>query len=336
MTAHTHQPDVAVIIPTHNRAVYLRAAIDSVMRQQFDGRIEIIVVDDGSVDNTAEVVRSYAEQHSNQRSVTRFLRQKNQGQAVARNAAIKTATAPFIAFLDDDDLFEPNKLQQQLDVMRTEPHVGLVHTSFRYIDSAGQFMHGAGSSPQRPDNPCTGWCADTLLNEMQVIFSTVMVRHDVLAEAAAAEPHGQPFDPELVRAQDYDLTLRIARLSQFAYIDTAQLRYRFHAGNNAMAPANLKHTFSYHCRVQIDFARRYGHELGVNEADARRRAAAFLLGRAQALFWQRQLMAAKQLCELAKDLDFFDDNFAKVEQKASRPAWLYKFKDGMDRLIGRG
>ena len=142
MTAHTHQPDVAVIIPTHNRAAYLRAAIDSVMRQQFDGRIEIIVVDDGSVDNTAEVAKSYAEQHSNQKSVTRFLRQKNQGQAVARNAAIKTATAPFIAFLDDDDLFEPNKLQQQLDVMRTEPQVGLVHTSFRYIDSAGQSVYG--------------------------------------------------------------------------------------------------------------------------------------------------------------------------------------------------
>ena len=335
MTASSNQPDVAVIIPTHNRAAYLREAIDSVMSQQFDGRIEIVAVDDGSVDNTAQVVGSYTDQHSNERIVTRYLYQENQGQAVARNTALETVTTPFIAFLDDDDLFEPTKLQTQLDVMRAEPQVGLVHTSFRYIDSAGRFVDGADAPPQRPDNPCTGSCTDTLLNEMRVIFSTVMVRRDVLVEAAAAEPHGQPFDPQLVRAQDYDLVLRIARLSRFAYLDTALLRYRFHSGNNAMAPANLKQTFGYHCRVQIDFARRYGHELGIDEAEARRRAASFLLGRAQALFWQRQLDAAGQLCELAEELGFFDDHFAKVERNASRPAWLYKFKDGMDRLIGR-
>ena len=147
---------------------------------------------------------------------------------------------------------------------------------------------------------------------------------------------GLPYDPKWVRSQDYDMALRVARLSRFAYIGTPQLRYRLHDSNIAMSEGNVKKAYGYHCRVQLDFARRYGGEVGVDEREARQRAAAFLLGRAEASFWRRQLKVALDLCDLAAELGLSDRRFDAVRRRASRPAWLYRLKDSADRLWGRG
>ena len=328
-------PAVAVVVTTCNRPDFLPQTIESVIAQDYAGSIEIIVVDDGSTDHTAEVVSPYTDRYGDATGnrCLRYVYQTNQGLAMARNTGFAATAAPFVAFVDDDDICEAAKVTRQVEAMQADSDVGLVHTSFRYIDRDGAFVD---EGPQRTNNPCTGDCADVLLNELMVISSTVMVRRSAMERIAAAEPHGLPYDPKWVRSQDYDMALRMARLSRFAYIPEPLLRYRLHEGNIAMSVGNIKRAYGYHCRVQLDFARRYGHEIGVDQAEAKRRVAAFLLARGESFFWQRRLHSALQMCELAEELEVCDSRFTALRRRAARPAWLYAVKDRFDRLMGRG
>jgi len=335
-------PDFAVITPTFNRAALIPAALDSVLAQTVlnHGRsIEVAVVDDGSTDATAQVLERYlagpaAALAAAAGAVTiRYIPQGRLGVVAARNTAIAQTRAPYIAFLDSDDYWRPQKLERQLALMEFDPRVGVVHTAFRYVDENGAFVD---QGPQRLDNPCVGACLDVLLREFLVIFSSVLIRRSVVDAAARAEPHGQPFDSRWTNAQDYDLILRAARLCRFAYVPEPLTLYRRHGGHGAMG--DLKRAYGFHSRVQIDFARRYGWEVGVDEAEARRRAAAFVLGRAQAAFWRRQMGVVRDLCDLADELGFADAAFASLRRKARRPgaAWIYRTKDALERLCGRG
>ena len=326
------QPTIAVITPTHNRAALIAAALDSVISQTVDCRIEVAIVDDGSTDNTQQVLRPYLEKHADPQGkvVIRYTRLEKQGVVVARNTAIAQTTAPFIAFLDSDDYWHPDKLKKQLAAMQADERVALVHTSFRYVNETGQITD---DGPQRLDNPCVGNCLDTLLHEFLVLFSSVMVRRSVVDRAAAAESHGKPFDSRWTNSQDYDLCLRCARFGSFAYVPLPLTLYRIHGAHGAMG--NLPRAFGFHCRVQLDFVKRYGHEIGIDETEIKKRVAHFLGGRAESAFWQRQFETAKKLCALAKELGVYGDRFAAVEKKASRPVWIYRIKDGIDRMIGR-
>jgi glycosyltransferase involved in cell wall biosynthesis len=163
--------DIAVIIPTHNRAGLLPAALDSVLAQTAAGegcRIEAMVIDDGSTDGTAEVMRPYLDKHgAGQGDVTiRYDRLEKQGVVAARNHGIARTTAPLVAFLDSDDYWDATKLARQLPLLTGE--VGLVHTAFRYVDQDGRFTD---AGVQRAVNPCVGWCLDALMDEYLVITS---------------------------------------------------------------------------------------------------------------------------------------------------------------------
>jgi glycosyltransferase involved in cell wall biosynthesis len=335
-------PDIAVITPTYNRATLIPAALDSVLAQTVlrHGRsIEVAVVDDGSTDGTAGVMQRYVAATapgggaSGGGVVIRYHRLEKQGVVAARNLAIAQTRAPYIAFLDSDDSWDPRKLERQLALMEFDPRVGVVHTSFRYVDEAGAFKD---EGPQRLDNPCVGACLDVLLREFLVVFSSVLIRRAVVDQAAQAEPHGQPFDARWTNAQDYDLILRAARFCRFAYVPEALTLYRLHGAHGAMG--NLKRAYGFHSQVQLDFVRRYGAEVGVDEAEARRRAAAFILGRAQAAFWRRQLGVVRDLCDLAGEMGFSNAEFARLHRRAARPgaAWVYRIKDALDHWRRRG
>lgn len=330
------QFDVAVITPSYNRATLLPIALDSIIAQTLvqtqPGRIEVAVVDDGSTDNTDEVIQPYLDKYSDEISkvVIRYTKLEKQGVVTARNTGIAQTTAPAIAFLDSDDYWDPTKLEKQLALLNADEKVGLVHTSFRYVNEQGVITD---DGPQRLANPCVGDCLDTLLNEFLVLFSSVMVRRTIVDQIAGAEEHGQPFDSRWINSQDYDLVLRSARLCELAYVPEPMTLYRIHGAHGAMG--NLKKAFGFHCRVQLDFVKRYGDQIGVTESDIKGRVQRFLFGRAESAFWQRQLETSRNLCDLAKELDVYDDRFAEVKRKASRPAWLYKVKDGIDKVFGR-
>lgn len=327
--------DAAVIVTAYNRSDFLPETLDSVVNQEFDGRFEVLVVDDASDVDIHPAIEPYLVRfkHDVGPVNVRYVRhEKNLGLAEARNTGIRHTTAPLIAFVDDDDICEPTKLAEQVAVFTADRELGLVHTSFRYVDEHGRF---SDDGPQRLNNPCVGRCVDVLLNELRVVSSTVMVRRSAMQAIADAEEHGKPYDPKWVRSQDYNMALRMARLFPFGYVAKPLLRYRLHGGNIAISEGSMKKAFGYHCRVQMDFAEQYGHEIGVDADDARRRVANFLYNRADANFWQRKLRTARELCDLADELGIDDPRFAEVRRKASRPQWIYKMKDAVDRVLRR-
>lgn len=319
--------DVAVIIPTHNRAGLLPAAIDSVLAQQFDGTVEIIVIDDGSTDDTPHVMAEYI---ADSNALIEYIRQEKEGVVAARNRGLSMSAAPLVAFLDSDDCWHPRKLQAQVDLMRADESVVVCHTSFRYVNDHGTFTD---DGPQREDNPCVGRCTRKLLEEDLVIFSSVIARRSAIDAAAAAESHGLPFAPGLRNAQDYDLLLRLSRLGAFAYCREPLTHYRLHDAHGAMG--NLPRAYGYHCRVQLDFATRWGDDVGVTLDDARGFAGAFLEGRAESAFWQRRFDQVRLFAKLASELGVETAGMASLARRASRPTWPYKLKDGIDRFLGR-
>lgn len=123
-------PTVSVIIPTYNRAGYLQEAIASVLAQTF-GDFEILVVDDGSSDTTASVVAGFGDGR------IRYFYQENAGRSVARNRGLRLSKGEFIGFLDDDDLYLPGKLLQQVAYLDSHGEIGLVAAGSHILDAEG-------------------------------------------------------------------------------------------------------------------------------------------------------------------------------------------------------
>jgi len=318
------EADVCVIMPTWNRANYLGFAIDSIGRQTADVRIELIVADDASTDNTWEVIREYTSRWAHRLTIQHLLLPKG-GVCVARNKALASSSAPLVTFLDSDDVWEDTKLACQLPLL--SDRVGLVHSDFRYIDTLGHFSDNGG---QRPDNPARGKCLTAMLAEDTVVFSTVLVRRKWIDAAAASEPHGLPFDLKWVNGEDYDLLLRIARFTDFGYVSRPLAQYRVHEHQTGMS--DLARVFRYHCQVQMAFVDRWGTQLGLDSTAGRDAAQAFLLSRCESLYWQRNLEIVRKLCALATELGFNDPRFQMLKRRASRPRWLLSAKDTWDRI----
>src|SRR5215831_13288100 len=112
-------PLVSAVIPTYNYARYVTGAVESVLAQSFDD-LEIVVVDDGSTDETADTLRPFLDR-------IRYIRQGHRGLAAARNTGIRVARGPYVAFLDSDDLWLPEKVSVQIARLNGDPAVGLVY-----------------------------------------------------------------------------------------------------------------------------------------------------------------------------------------------------------------
>ncbi len=125
-------PKVSVIIATYNRTHFVCEAIESVLNQTFPD-FEIIVIDDGSIDNTKQVLEKYA-------SRIQYIFQENKGRAEARNTGIKNAKCEYIAFLDDDDIWLPNKLEKQVIFLDSHPDIELVYTFTEVINEQGRLL----------------------------------------------------------------------------------------------------------------------------------------------------------------------------------------------------
>jgi len=131
---------VSVIIPTYNRSKILRATLESVLAQTYPA-IEVIVVDDGSTDDTAATVESYTGR-------VRYVKQANRGVEMARNKGIRVSSGDYLNFLDDDDLMMPTKIERQMEILDSQPQVGLVHCGYHYIDQDGNHMETTGRLPE--------------------------------------------------------------------------------------------------------------------------------------------------------------------------------------------
>jgi glycosyltransferase involved in cell wall biosynthesis len=194
-------PLVSVVMPAFNVAWCVRRAIDSALAQSLPER-EIIVVDDGSTDDTAAVLAAYGDK-------IRVIHQQNAGMSAARNAGIRVAHGGLIAFLDADDYWLPHKLARQVELMRSQPVVGFCSTAARVENPQGELLNVWG---------CPGVSGDilqTLFAENAAIAggcSAVMVRRGLLDRVGL-------FDESLRGFEDPDLWIRLAAVSRYACID---------------------------------------------------------------------------------------------------------------------
>ncbi len=193
-------PTISVIIPTYNRASLIAKAIESV-RQQTYGPMEIIVCDDGSTDETEQVVRSRFPD-------VRYLKLEHSGlPSKARNEGIRVANSELIAFLDSDDRWMPEKIALQVDAM--SGGVGLVCNNAYRLAPGGE-----GLGPYLRDGQgISGQAFDRLIEDNFIITSTVLVRRDLLDLTG-----GFPESMELRGVEDYDLWLRLALRTEVAYL----------------------------------------------------------------------------------------------------------------------
>jgi glycosyltransferase involved in cell wall biosynthesis len=191
-------PAISVIIPTFNRAALLARAIDSVLAQTWQD-FELLVVDDGSSDNTAEVIGGYG------RRLT-CIRQKNSGAAAARNTGIRAARADFLAFLDSDDWFIKNKLELQLAAMRANPGFLLSHTQEKWL------RRGKHLNQKKRHRKEGGDLFARSLELCVVGMSTIMARRQLFEQVGL-------FDESLPCCEDYELWLRVAARYHFLLLD---------------------------------------------------------------------------------------------------------------------
>ncbi|WP_300666951.1 glycosyltransferase [Desulfoluna sp.] len=184
-----NNPLISVIIPTYNRAWALEAAVDSVLAQNYP-EVELIVVDDGSTDETPALLARYGD-------ALRVLTLENGGVSRARNHGIAAATGTFIAFLDSDDRWLPEKLSEQVDFFRQNPEALICQTEELWI------RNGKRVNPCKHHKKPSGDIFEASLHLCLVSPSAVMMKRTLLDEVGL-------FDESLPACEDYDLWLRIA------------------------------------------------------------------------------------------------------------------------------
>lgn len=205
----THKPTVSIIIPAYNSAEYLSDAIASVLEQTYTN-YEIIVINDGSTDNTDEIVAPYLDQ-------IRYFKQSNQGVSHTRNRGICLARGEYIAFLDADDILMPFKLEQQVEIFINQPEIGIVNSGFRLITEAGQELSDTERWHKIPQLTPEIW-----LLHKPILPSAMMFRRDWLIKI-------QGFDSRFFASEDVEMVLRmVAQGCKSAWHRAITVYYRQH------------------------------------------------------------------------------------------------------------
>ncbi len=208
------RPLVSVIITSYNYARYISEAIESVRAQTYSPN-EIIVVDDGSTDDTRAVLAPYA----NAGVICIF--QENQGKSGALNRGLAASHGEFIAFLDSDDAWLPDAVERRMALFDADPGVGVVYARTLVVDADGVLQAYQLGAPARH----AGDTVRSLLGGVFIPFVTFMVRRTRLDDVGAA------FDPAFGAANDWEMFLRLARVCRFAFLAEPVARYRIHGAN---------------------------------------------------------------------------------------------------------
>ena len=201
---------ISVIIPTYNYGRFLRETIDSALAQTYPA-LEIIVIDDGSSDDTPQILAEYGDR-------IRAIRQNNQGVGAARNTGIAAARGEYLSFLDSDDVWNPGKLEMEIARFEADPSLGMVHCGAESFDTAGNTVKVSLTGME-------GWVAPELLRlDREVIAapgSGTMVPKRVAEEVGG-------YDDRLQPSEDWDFCYRIAVRYRVGFVDTVLVRYRLH------------------------------------------------------------------------------------------------------------
>jgi glycosyltransferase involved in cell wall biosynthesis len=213
-------PKVSVIIPTYNRSDYILEAVESILIQTYRD-FEIIIIDDGSTDDTRDVLSAQIEA-----GTIRYIYQENRSKSAARNHGIRQAKGEYIAFLDSDDLFTPTKLAKQVVFLDEHPDIGFVHSWYSKFDDTGNHLG------TRDTSRYTGWVYPEILLSWSVLMAVpcMMMRKDVL-EAVDG------FDENQKWGEDLDIWRRITKRYPIDLVPEALTKVRVHPGNLSKSKA---------------------------------------------------------------------------------------------------
>jgi glycosyltransferase involved in cell wall biosynthesis len=203
---------VSIVIACYNQGHYLKAAIESALAPA-GSEHEVLVVDDGSTDNTAYITRQYPQ--------VIYIYQNNQGVANARNAGFAASSGDYVMFLDSDDMFLPVAIDAGLGCFRKHPECGFVFGRYQNVDENGVLISGPNRTPNEPD-----FYAALLQRNLIGMQSAVMYPRSVLEQCGG-------FNQDLRLCEDYDLYLRIARKLPVQKHDEVVAEYRKHGENSS-------------------------------------------------------------------------------------------------------
>lgn len=230
----TELPLVSVIMPAYNAQDFIREAICSVLEQDYP-RLELIVVNDGSTDQTAQEARVFGER-------VRVLEKENGGAAAARNHGISAAQGELVAFLDADDIWLPGKLSAQVGYLMKHPEVGMVTSNFLIWQPEPDGVFG---QPPRPTidhvadeivREHSGWIYGELLCDCVVCTITVLIRRSVVDSVGL-------FNGDLRTGEDYEYWLRVSRQTQVTKLNRDFACYRIHAQSTTQVPRPIDNEY---------------------------------------------------------------------------------------------
>lgn len=212
-------PSVSIIIPTYNRAKYLNLTLQSIAQQTYQD-FEVIVVDDGTPGDENESICSEFEK-------VRYFKIKNSGgPASPRNFGIQKASGKYIAFVDDDDLWQPQKLDVQVKILDANPDFGLVHSCCEVIDENGVLQNEIVGRPRTPDVK-HGDVSLRMIGNWTIMMPTSLLRKEVIKKVGF-------FNEKMIAAgEDVEYWNRASFFTKFYYIDLPLTRYRIHSLNNS-------------------------------------------------------------------------------------------------------
>ena len=223
----THNGAISVVVTTFNRGARIAATLDSVLAQTV-APCEILVIDDGSTDDTADWITAHYAAHSS----LRVIRQPNAGVAAARNRGLNEARGEFVAFLDHDDIWHPHKLERQRQALQSAPQAAMCWCLWREIEADGnERADGQRLFDQLFWRGRSGRVFDDFIPKNVLLSASVpLIRTSFLRQIGGFDSRTQPSD-------DWDCWLRLARRHPFVFLNETLLDYAWHSENQSQDEA---------------------------------------------------------------------------------------------------
>lgn len=302
MTQPVTQPLVSIVLSTNRGGPYLAEALDSVAAQTYP-HWELILIDNGSPEpGTIDRI-------AGQRAGVRVIHQRDRGVSIARNVGIAASAGEFLAFLDDDDVWAPDRLERQVSALQSRPDAVVCYSSLWYLASDGS-RTGSGNHEAAESGE------DILSGKRTPSIITMTIRRDALDRVGG-------FDPSLGWAEDHDLTYRLAYEGPFAFVDAELVGYRRHDSN-----------VTNDIRASVVGARRVidKHLWAARDRGDQRTAAAMEANRAR-LRWYTATRCGTAVLEAASERRFGQALATATWAARYCPAELVRFLAG--RVAGR-
>ncbi|MFX4263649.1 glycosyltransferase family 2 protein [Pelotomaculum propionicicum] len=189
-------------MPTYNRAITIKRAVDSILKQTYQD-FEIIIVDDGSTDNTYEIVKEF-----NEKRIKYIKHEKNKGASAARNTGIRESRGKYLAFQDSDDQWLPNKLKRQVEILDNSPNeVGIVYCGFWRFNNNKKIYYPSGKVIEKEGN-----VYKSLINGNFIGTPTAIIKKECFNKYGC-------FDERLPRLQDWELFIRLSKNYEFRFVN---------------------------------------------------------------------------------------------------------------------